>query len=61
MYPLVETALQIALDAGGVLEDKVVVIGLGVSGHPDRADAAAGGSARAGRRATTGERRIAAE
>lgn len=32
LFPLVETALQIALDAGPVLGDKVVVLGLGAVG-----------------------------
>ena len=32
LFPLVETALQIALDAGPVLDDTVVVFGLGVVG-----------------------------
>ena len=32
MFPLVETALQISLDAGGVLGDRVVVYGLGAVG-----------------------------
>jgi 2-desacetyl-2-hydroxyethyl bacteriochlorophyllide A dehydrogenase len=32
LYPYVETALQITLDAGPVLDDTVVVIGLGVVG-----------------------------
>ncbi len=32
MYPLVETALQITLDAGPVLDDTVVVFGLGAVG-----------------------------
>jgi 2-desacetyl-2-hydroxyethyl bacteriochlorophyllide A dehydrogenase len=32
LFPLVETALQVALDAGPVLEDDVVVTGLGVVG-----------------------------
>jgi threonine dehydrogenase-like Zn-dependent dehydrogenase len=32
LLPLVETALQIVLDAGGVLEEPVVVAGLGVVG-----------------------------
>jgi 2-desacetyl-2-hydroxyethyl bacteriochlorophyllide A dehydrogenase len=32
MYPLVETALQIALDAGPVLDQRVVVFGLGAVG-----------------------------
>ena len=32
MFPLVETALQITLDAGAVLEEQVVVFGLGAVG-----------------------------
>ncbi len=32
LFPLVETALQVALDAGSVLEDVVVVVGLGPVG-----------------------------
>jgi 2-desacetyl-2-hydroxyethyl bacteriochlorophyllide A dehydrogenase len=32
LYPLVETALQVALDAGAVLEEVVVVTGLGAVG-----------------------------
>ncbi|HEY5875261.1 MAG TPA: hypothetical protein VIT64_08175, partial [Ilumatobacteraceae bacterium] len=32
LFPLVETALQISLDAGPVLDDTVVVFGLGVVG-----------------------------
>jgi 2-desacetyl-2-hydroxyethyl bacteriochlorophyllide A dehydrogenase len=32
LFPLVETALQAALDAGPVLEDQIVVTGLGVVG-----------------------------
>ncbi len=32
LFPLVETALQVALDAGPVLERQVVVVGLGVLG-----------------------------
>jgi 2-desacetyl-2-hydroxyethyl bacteriochlorophyllide A dehydrogenase len=32
MFPLVETALQISLDAGPVLDDRVVVFGLGAIG-----------------------------
>jgi 2-desacetyl-2-hydroxyethyl bacteriochlorophyllide A dehydrogenase len=32
LFPLVETALQVALDAGAVLEDVVVVVGLGPVG-----------------------------
>ena len=32
IFPLVETALQIALDAGPLLGETVVVIGLGVVG-----------------------------
>ena len=32
LFPLVETALQISLDAGPVLEDDVIVMGLGVVG-----------------------------
>jgi threonine dehydrogenase-like Zn-dependent dehydrogenase len=32
LFPLVETALQVALDAGPVLEDVVVVVGLGPVG-----------------------------
>ena len=32
LFPLVETALQVTLDAGAVLEEPVVVLGLGVVG-----------------------------
>ena len=32
MFPLVETALQITLDAGAVLREPVVVFGLGAVG-----------------------------
>ena len=32
LFPLVETALQVVLDAGAVLEEPVVVLGLGVVG-----------------------------
>lgn len=32
LFPLVETALQLALDAGSVLEERVVVFGLGAVG-----------------------------
>ena len=32
MFPLVETALQLSVDAGGVLEETVVVLGLGAVG-----------------------------
>lgn len=32
MFPLVETALQLTVDAGGVLEETVVVVGLGTVG-----------------------------
>ena len=42
LFPLVETALQISLDAGPVLGDTVVVFGLGGVGHADGAHGAAG-------------------
>ncbi len=53
LFPLVETALQITLDAGALLGETVVVLGLGVVGVAVGTDAPAGGCP-GGRRRTAG-------